>query len=236
MNCFECQENITPYIDNELDEKTTKEVKSHFDVCEKCRSYYKAESQLKLSVKNHFKRISAPDDLKANIIKGLDSSSNKSPVSRTRFLSYLQPYYGFAAAAVLLIALVSILIIKPWQEKTPEISQILLPDNFVYVSKNENKITIEGEVVCLCCEMHKKGAHAACRKYGHTYGVKADNGVYWTIMKNDKGADIIDHKELVGTRVRLTGWFYFSYNYIDLDRFEPVVYARSNSNSLALNK
>jgi len=161
---------------------------------------------------------------------------NKSPVSRTRFLSSLQPFYGFVAAAVLLIALVSILIIKPWQEQTIEISQILLPDDFVYVSKNENKITIEGEVVCLCCEMHKKGAHAACRKYGHTYGIKADNGVYWTIMKNDKGADIIDHKNFLGTRVRLTGWFYFDYNYIDIDRFEPVVYARSHSNSIALNK
>ena len=236
MNCIKCQDYITPYIDNELEEETRKEVKGHLDVCEKCRNFCKSESIVKIFTKKNFNKVSAPDDLVKSIKNGIDFSFDKHTIVRKKILSSFQPFLEYAAAAVLVIAIASILMVKPWQEKEVNLSQIHLPDNFTYVSKSDNKITLEGEVICICCEIHKKGAYESCKKFGHTYGIKTDNGVFWTIMKNDKGIKIINHKELIGSRVRLTGWFYFNSNYIDLDRFEPITYAKMNSENLILKR
>ena len=236
MNCVECQDFITPHIDNELDEKTKKEVESHLNICEKCRNLYKSEQVVKLAIKKNFNVVSAPDDLKKSIKNNIDFSSDKRSIFSYKNLTSFHPLLKYAAAAVLVIAAVSIFMINPFQKKEIDLSHIHLPDDFTYVSESENLITLEGEVICVCCEMHKKGAHANCRRFGHTYGIKTDNGVLWTIMKNDSGIKLIDHKELIGSRIRLTGGFYFNSNYIDLDRFEPITHAKMNPDNLALKK
>jgi len=238
MNCMQCQENITPYIDNELDEKTKKEVTAHLDICEKCSSFYKSEYLLKSFVQKRLSKISAPDDLKESIRKSIrsDFSFKQNLFFRKKILPYFRPIIAYAAAAVLVVFIATYLMSKLWQQKDVDLSKILLPDDFTYVSESENKIALTGTIVCVCCEMKKYGGHPACKKFGHTYGLKTDNGVLWTIMKNDKGMKVIDHNELIGARAKITGWFFFNSNYIDLEELELTSFAQSDTKVFSLNK
>jgi len=238
MNCMQCQENISSYIDNELDEKTKKEVTEHLDICQKCRSFYKSEYLLKSFVHKRLTKVSAPDDLKESIRESIrsDFPFRQSLFFKKRIFPYVRPLVTYAVAAVLVVFIVTYLVSKPWQQKQVNLSKILLPDDFTYVSETENKITLTGTIVCVCCEMKKSGAHTACKKFGHVYGLKTDNGVLWTIMKNDKGMEIIDHNELIGTRAKITGWFFFNSDYIDLEKFEPISFAQSDTEAFSLNK
>lgn len=232
MNCMKCQENITPYIDNELDGKTKREVTVHLDICEKCSSFYKSEYLLKSFVQKRLKKISAPDDLKEGIKESIRSDFSY----KKKIIPFVRPLIAYAAAAVLVVFFATYLMSKPWQQKEVDLSKILLPDDFTYVSKSENKITLTGTVVCVCCEMEKSGAHTACIKFGHTYGLKTDNGILWTIIKNDEGMKVIDHSNLIGTRVKITGWFFFKSDYIDLEKLELTSLTQSDSEILFMNK
>lgn len=238
MNCMQCQENITPCIDNELDEKTKKEVTAHLDICEKCSSFYKSEYLMKSFVQKRLKKIPAPNDLKESVKESIrsDFSFKQNLIFKKKIIPFVRPLIAYAIAAVLVVFFATYLMSKPWQPKEVDLSKILLPDDFTYVSKSENKITLTGTVVCVCCEMEKSGAHAACNKYGHTYGLKTDNGVLWTIIKNDEGMKVIDHRNLIGTRVKITGWFFFKSDYIDLEKLELTSLAQSDSEVFSMNK
>ena len=238
MNCIKCQENITPYIDNELDEKTKKEVGAHLDICEKCGNFYKSEYVLKSFIQRKLNKVPAPDDLKESVRENIrsDFPFKWDIIFKKKIIPFVKPLAYYAAAAVLVIFIVSLLMNRPWQEKDMDLSKILLPDDFTYVSESENKITLTGTIVCICCEMEKYGGHPACKKFGHTYGLKTDNEIIWTIMKNDKGMKVIDHASLIGTKAEITGWFYFNSNYIDIDEFAPVSLAQSDSELLSLKE
>jgi len=236
MNCINCQENITPYIDDELNEKTKEEVRAHLDICEKCSNFYKSEYALKSFLQRKLNKISAPYDLKQSVKENIQSNFQfkRNIVLKKKIIPFIRPLINYAVAAVLVISIISLLMNKPWQEVN--LSKILLPDDFTYVSKNENKITLVGTVICVCCEMRKLGGHPGCNKFGHTYGLKTDNGVLWTFMKNDKGMKVIDHNELIGTRAKVTGWFFFNSNYIDLEELELTSFAQSTFEVFSLNK
>lgn len=238
MNCEECQVNITPYIDDELDETTKRDVSSHLDLCEKCKGLYKSEYNIKLLVKKRLNRVSAPDDLRKGLEVDIGTGFAKkgSSLLNRGYFSNIRPLVVYASAAIVVIAIVSYLMIQVWQKKEVDMAKLHLPVNFVYVSKTDNKIALDGTVVCVCCEMKSEGAHLQCKKYGHVYGIRTDNGVLWTIIKNDKGMEIIDHNFLIGTRIKITGWFHLNSNYIDIEGFEPINYANSNSRTVALNK
>ena len=237
MNCKECQENITPYIDDEVEEVLKAEVQNHLDVCEKCRNLSISEKKLKFLVKEKYQKVSAPgdllDDIKLSITNEF-ADREKTFHGKRGIFSYLQPVINYAAAAVLLIAVVSAFILKPWQEKEVDLAKIHLPKDFTYVSESENKITLTGTIVCICCEIKKKGANSVCGKYGHVYGLRTDNGVLWSILKTDKTMESFDLASLAGTRAKVTGWFFFNSDYIDMDELESVDYAESDSRLLSL--
>jgi mycothiol system anti-sigma-R factor len=238
MNCEECWINITPYIDDELDEITKKEVTSHLDLCKKCKNLYKSERAVKFLVQKRMNKVSAPEDLRKSLEENIGSGFTKKDSSslNRRILSYVRPLTVYATAAIIVVAIISYLMFRIWQKNEVDLAKIHLPADFIYASKSENKISLTGTVVCICCEMKRDGAHSQCKKYGHMYGLKTDNGVLWTIMKNDKGIEIIDHSSLIGTRVKITGWFHLNSNYVDIEEFMPIDYANSNSQTIAFNK
>lgn len=232
MNCITCQDNITSYIDNEIDEKTKEEVTSHIKECIKCRELYSIEYSVKMLVQRKCKKETAPEDLKDKITNDIRSGySEKRPFS---FKKKIQPYIVYAAAAVLILSIISLFKMHPWQDKEVTLAKMLLPENAVVVSASENIISVEGAIVCICCEMKKIGAHSACRQYGHTYGIRTDNGVLWTIMKNIEGMKVIDHKDLVGRRIKISGQFLLNGNYIDIREYDLAQYTSADSKSYSL--
>ncbi len=234
MNCITCQDNITSEIDNEIDEKTKDETASHIKECTKCRELYLNEYTTKMLVREKCKKEMPPDDLKDKITN--DIRSGYSEKTLFSFKKKIQPYIVYAAAAVLILSIISLFKMSPWQDKEVTLAKMLLPENAVFVSKSENIISIEGTIVCICCEMKKKGAHSECRKYGHTYGVRTDNGVLWTIMKNNEGMKVIDHKKLVGKRVKISGQFLLNGNYIDIREYDLAQYTSADSEYYSLVK
>ena len=227
MNCITCQDNITSYIDNEIDEKTKDEIASHIKECTKCRELYSIEYTAKMLVREKCKKKMPPDDLKDKIIN--DIRSGYSEKTFFSFKKKIQPYIVYAAAAVLILSIVSLFKMHPWQDKEVTLAKMLLPEDAVFVSKSENIISVEGRLVCICCEMKKKGAHSNCKQYGHTYGIRTDNGVLWTIMKNNEGMKVIDRKKLVDRRVKIAGQFLLNGNYIDIREYDLAQYTSADS-------
>ena len=87
-------------------------------------------------------------------------------------------------------------------------------------SEGLNKMTVEGELVCLGCSLKKlSGANAECSLYSqHDLGVKLADGTLWTIVNNQKGHDIIKaHGLLERKTATIIGWLYPNAHHIEID-------------------
>lgn len=91
-------------------------------------------------------------------------------------------------------------------------------------SKGMDKVTLEGEFLCIGCNLKKmSGANAQCSLYAqHTIGFRTADGVMWSIIDNEKGHDIIRAHTVLekGVKGRIIGWIYPAANMIEIDSVE----------------
>ncbi|MCP4353462.1 MAG: hypothetical protein GY795_49060 [Desulfobacterales bacterium] len=88
------------------------------------------------------------------------------------------------------------------------------------VKKGLDKITLNGELVCLGCSLKKlDGANAQCNLYAHhAIGFKMADGTLWSIVDNAKGHDVIRAHKLLGRKkATVTGWIFPSAHHIEID-------------------
>jgi hypothetical protein len=62
MTCFTCENNLSAYIDDELNTDVRREIETHLDTCEKCRSEYETHMATWENAGN-MRTEAAPDDL-----------------------------------------------------------------------------------------------------------------------------------------------------------------------------
>ena len=87
-------------------------------------------------------------------------------------------------------------------------------------TKGFDKITIEGELVCIGCSLKKlNGANAQCNLYAHhAIGFKAKDSTLWSIVDNADGHDVIRAHKLLGKKnATITGWIYPIAHFIGID-------------------
>jgi hypothetical protein len=91
-------------------------------------------------------------------------------------------------------------------------------------SKGLDKVTVEGEFICIGCNLKKlSGANAQCSLYAqHAIGFRTRDGVMWNIVENEKGHDIIRAHTVLekGVKGKITGWLYPIANMIEIDSVE----------------
>lgn len=73
-----------------------------------------------------------------------------------------------------------------------------------------------GTIVCLGCELEKRGADAQCTLHAkHAQGLLAKDGTLWTFIDNMRGHHLIKHKKLLGKPIKVVGWKFPKTQYIE---------------------
>lgn len=72
MTCKEAVNKLHEYLDNELDNVTTEQIKKHLDLCRLCCDHFEFEKTLKDLVHKCCSSAKAPDILKEKILKSLN--------------------------------------------------------------------------------------------------------------------------------------------------------------------
>lgn len=74
MNCFQCERNLSAYLDDELPMDERLEIETHLDGCESCRAEF-ATHQAAWEVAHQVAAEAAPDGLWNGIAEQLDTPS-----------------------------------------------------------------------------------------------------------------------------------------------------------------
>lgn len=83
------------------------------------------------------------------------------------------------------------------------------------------KKAFEGTLSCPGCDLKKaEGAHAQCKVYGHTHGLKLEDGKYISFLENDKSAGLIKGEKLHGKKVKVHSVYYGDANLLDVETYE----------------
>jgi hypothetical protein len=82
--------------------------------------------------------------------------------------------------------------------------------------KYEDRQEFTGTIVCLGCELEKRGADAQCTLHAkHAQGLLAEDGTLWTFIDNARGHYLIREPKLLGKPVRIEGWKFPKTQYIE---------------------
>jgi len=76
MDCKEFQEQISAFVDNQVDEKIKLEAESHINICPSCYFDYKIETLVKNIISTKFKKATCSEQLKSKIIERLASQKS----------------------------------------------------------------------------------------------------------------------------------------------------------------
>ena len=80
----------------------------------------------------------------------------------------------------------------------------------------EDRKEYVGTIVCLGCELEKRGADAQCTLHAaHAQGLLAEDGTLWTFIDNARGHHLITNKKLLGQPIKVVGWKFPKAQYIE---------------------
>lgn len=130
MKCGYCRKKISPFIDNELDEKEAADVRAHIDSCDSCREVYARYKKLDMCIEDTYERVELREDMRSDIVDSIFDSVNKNSMSleynfhqpkkshpryanRRRFLHIYEKQIKGGVAAIFLLLIFIFAFIKP---------------------------------------------------------------------------------------------------------------------------
>ena len=149
MECKQIQENLSDYLDGELQPDFRNEIRTHLDQCNPCREY--RESLIRIAVKpfKNLQPVQPPDRVWSKIQERIDElqpSPSRAGFDLKAWLERLpKPALGFAGLLGMMI-LVSVLFIRP-QPMSP--AQLYLGERLLFLGgiNGEEFDAIEDESV-----------------------------------------------------------------------------------------
>lgn len=101
-------------------------------------------------------------------------------------------------------------------------SVLLAEDGRASLRTLEDRVEIEGKIVCIGCALQnqEKGADAQCSLYArHAQGLLLPDGTLWTFVDNTKGHLVITNESLRGMDVKVLGWRFPKAQYIEVFKY-----------------
>lgn len=90
---------------------------------------------------------------------------------------------------------------------------------------------ITGEIVCIPCTLQKEvKAKSDCKTYGHSYGLKTDDGKLWSMLINNRSKELLSEK-YTGKKVEIIGKKITKAQYIDLYSFKEIPEQKAQQSS-----
>jgi anti-sigma factor RsiW len=106
VTCADARALIPAWVDQELSQLDGLALERHLSVCPQCASEAKRHASFVKGLKGHLPRLQAPADLRARVLRGLDSAAFP-PKQRLRPLAWLG---GGVLAGAALVALLTLLL------------------------------------------------------------------------------------------------------------------------------
>ncbi len=216
--CQELEPLLTAYVDGELVETEIEKVKGHLQNCQLCREQIDLQNSMRKLLQEHYRTENAPAHVRARI---------------RRMLSEGRPVPGFMemlAEAFALhrfkgtFALVTLLLFVGY----PYLSVVVRPGGRIngFALGNDHvelkPVEVEGEVLCVDCELLEKAHFAHTHEADHRMGIKTPDGKIWNIIPAGEGKHLLHNEKLMHKKLRVKGYAYPGGVYLNVERFQKI--------------
>jgi len=207
--CKQIQEQLAGYVDRELEPAQVNTVSRHLQDCPGCAEEAGAQQKIKNLVRAKSAPIAAPAHLRAQILRRLNQ---KNPGfgfwMQLRQLFALQPAPALATA-VGLIFLSSLL------------TYFIFPRPFPPVGRDAQFIagSIEGEIICIDCNLLDLLKTGYVHDAAHRLGVRCQDGRLWSILRSEKSQELSGQ---IHRHVRIVGSLFTNLQYVEISEFSFI--------------
>jgi len=196
--CEEISEKLAGFVDGEIDAAAVSAIAAHMERCPDCRDREKTQRAVKGMLSNPALRQATPHQARARILRAIESQAERlSFGALVRRLFEFQPLPSFATLA-LLIALPAAFAFWSGSKifSTPAAEAPLI------IQMNSE---LEGEVVCVDCELLTLTKTAFVHDATHRLGLRCNNGHFWNILQTGKGTELSTVGHLMHRRIIIKG-------------------------------
>jgi len=207
--CKQVQEQIAGYVDRELEPGQANTVSRHLQDCPGCAEEADAQQKIKNLVRTKSAPVAAPAHLRAEIRRRLDpKNSGFSFRAQLRQLFALQPVPALTTAVALIFLsglLTYFTFSKPDQPAASDAP-------FVTGS-------IEGEIICIDCDLLDLLKTPYVHDAAHRVGVRCKDGQLWSILCSEKSQALSGQMH---RHVRISGNLFENMQYVKISEFSFI--------------
>lgn len=216
--CNDIAPMLSALVDEELDNEKRHAVEEHIAGCPDCKSSFAAERQMKKLVVSHYRTERTPPHLRARIRREIAGER-----VRPGFLDLLADAFtlykvkgAMAIAAVLVIALLPYLSVFQAGSSSP----LLTMGNGSFKAAGVQKI--EGQVICIDCELLKKAALSVTHDASHRKGLRDAGGRVWNFLYSEQGKQLLHEESLLQKHLEIEGLVFPEQGYVSVRSFRKI--------------
>ncbi|MDQ7064117.1 MAG: zf-HC2 domain-containing protein [candidate division KSB1 bacterium] len=216
--CQELEPLLTAYVDGELVEKEIVEVEEHLQICRTCREQIDLQSSMKKLLRERYRTENTPLHVRARIRRMLFGSRPVPGFMEMLAEAFALHRFKGAFALVTLLFFVGYPYLSAVVRTGGRISGFALGRDHVELKPVE----VEGEVLCVDCELLEKAHLTHTHEADHRMGIKTPDGKIWNIIPAGEGKNLLHNDKLMHKKLRVRGYAYPGGVYLNVERFQKI--------------
>ncbi len=216
--CQELEPLLTAYVDGELLGQENKTVEEHLKQCRHCQKQIEQQSALKKLLRERYRMETTPAHVRARIRRWL--SSNQPVPGFLELLGEAFTLHRFKGALALMTLLffIGYPYLRGVVHPSEQVEGFALGPDQVELKPVE----VEGEVLCVDCELLDKANLPHAHDADHRMGIKTPAGKIWNIIPSGKGKALLHNDQLIHKRLRVKGYAYPGGVYLNVERYQKI--------------
>jgi anti-sigma factor (TIGR02949 family) len=213
--CEEISDRLSAFVDGEIGAAAIEDIAAHLEQCPGCSDKEKTQRAVKSALNNPALRTATPHDARARIMRAIERQRERlSFGSLVQRLFEFQPVPAFASI-IGVVALTGILSLwgghKMFSTTTAEEPLALLMNT-----------EMEGEVVCIDCELLNISKTPYVHDYKHRLGLRCNKGHFWSILQTAKGSELSSVGHLMHRRIIVKGHIFPTQHLVEVTDYTVI--------------
>jgi anti-sigma factor (TIGR02949 family) len=214
--CEEIGEKLAGFVDGEIAADAADEIAAHVSHCSNCGDREKTQRAVKAVLSNPAVRQSTPHDVRARIMRSIERlPENMTFGSLVKRLFEFQPLPAFASLIFLVALPLTIVLLWGGQKEHLQPS----PEEPLALVMNGQ---MEGEVVCIDCELLNISKTPYVHDERHRLGLRCTDGHYWNILQTDKGSELSSVGHLMHRRILVRGHIFPTQHLVEVTDYSVI--------------
>lgn len=210
--CQEVQQQAAGYVDHELEPAQTSRIAQHLQDCPGCTEEVNVQKNMKTLVHERVRSAPAPIHLRTAIRRQLEQETAGAGFGALlQQLWQQRPLPALAAAVVLMLLSASL-------------TYFFVQNPARRTDRSATFVAgyIEGEVVCIDCDLLDALKQTYTHDETHRVGVRCHDGKVWSILQSPKGRELMHDVNHFHKQVRVTGTLFQDSHYIEVQQFSLI--------------